>query len=206
MTTQGAPFAQNESEYAYLLARLEESVALRSQLPDDPFRIDGQIDVCQFTWALSGEFGSVLAKLVDEAQDQEVWGMALKPDPIGYYRSLYGIFPAFTLSGADVSWESYWRTISFEPEDDPTGAIAYTADVIALCGSRGTWAVWADRRWDLTLIASPIMNRSWRSVEIPFVSARQALDWFTEPDFASPLPDATREAFLQMIKQRAERS
>jgi hypothetical protein len=124
----------------------------------------------------------------------------LEPTPT-YYRENYGSYPAFTLSGQIVA-ESYWDAVAHEPDGDPTGSVAYTANVIGIAGSSGAWAVWAERSWDLAIVLSQSVNGAWTSVGVNFVSLESALADFTEPDFKVPLGDDVRKQFLANAQAR----
>jgi hypothetical protein len=116
-------------------------------MPDWPFRLRAaNADVCQYGHAIEGAFGAVPQALVDYHGDCTVSLAVLEPSP-RYYRENYDAYPAFALPGRALS-ETYWDSVALEPGGDPTGAVTYTADVVALVGSSGTWAVWGERSWE----------------------------------------------------------
>jgi hypothetical protein len=66
---------------------------------------------------------------------------------------------------------------------------------VALTGSTHTWSAYGQRDWDLALVHSPAAQRRWlESDEAPFVSAREALETFTEMFVTRS--DAERSTFL----------
>ena len=92
--------------------------------------------------------------------------------------------------------------VAHEPDGDPTGAVTYTADVVALAGSSKRWAVWAERFWDLAIVFSEHSEGPWLSRGVPFVPVEVALTDFTEPDFKTPLGADQRATFLHNFRQR----
>lgn len=145
-------------------------------------------------------FGAVLQALVDAHGDTTVSHIVLEPTP-GYYRENYGCYPGFTIPAQGIA-EGYWSAVAHEPEGDPTGAVAYTANVIGIAGSSGAWAVWGERSWDLAIVVSQFVSGPWTSLGVSFVSAESALADFTEPDFKVPLSEDGRAQFLANAKAR----
>ncbi len=162
----------------------------------------GHARFCQFSLAIEGPFGAVLHALADDGGDERVSVAVLEPSP-DYYRANYGSFPVFTLSHHEIVQE-YWHAVSHEPEGDPTGSIAYTANAVCITGSTGTWAVWAERAWDLAIVLSKDANGSWESVGVKFVDAETALADFTEPEFKTPLSNNARAEFLDNVHKRGQ--
>lgn len=183
------------------LRDIERVLETNRRLPDWPFRVPtGNADVCQFSLAVEGPFGAVLQALVDSHADESVSLAVLDPSP-DYYRENYGTYPAFTTPGGAIA-TTYWELVAHEPGGDPTGAVTYTANAVALVGSSGAWAVWAERSWDLAIVLSQQANGPWTSCGVSFVSATEALATFTEPDFKLPLAPSDRAAFLQNVRVR----
>ncbi|MCX6405290.1 MAG: hypothetical protein NTV28_00060 [Propionibacteriales bacterium] len=148
----------------------------------------------QFSAVLSGDFASDLFDLVQAFGDDQVSCVVRDPSPTSY-RLHYGGFPAFRIAAADLE-ERFWDALSHEPDDDPTGSIFESANIVAMWGSSHRWAGWAERSWDVGVVAT---ERPWEppaSSDVAWVSAQEALDWFTEPDFKIPLAPADRARFL----------
>ena len=115
--------------------------------------------------------------------------VVMDPDP-SYYAEHYLHFPAVRFERAALP-ERYWEGIAYEPSGDPTGAIAYTANVVAVAGTTRGWAVWGQRDWDLVLVHSTARAGSWADSSVPFVSPAEAVQDFTfaskrEVSFAEP--------------------
>jgi hypothetical protein len=180
-----------------ILGHVERVVDSGARLPDWPLRNrrTANIDVCQYSHAIEGAFGPVLQSLADFYSDDVVTTLVLEPAP-AYYRAQYGAFPIFSLPRRDIA-AAFWDCVSFEPEGDPTGAVVNTAGVVTSVGTSGTWAVWAERSWDLAIIMSQTAGGPWLSRGVPFVPVEAALADFTEPDFKTPLSSERRNTFLE---------
>jgi hypothetical protein len=158
--------------------------------------------VCQYSHAIEGAFGPILKSLADFHGDGVVTTPVLEPTPI-YYREHYSGFSVFSLPREDLA-ESFWDCVSFEPDNDPTGAVAYTANVVTAMGDSGAWAVWAERSWDLALVLSGTADGPWLSRGVPFVAVETALADFTEPDFKTPLSSSARRTFLANYRSQTD--
>lgn len=197
----GVRYPSDRRSFERILGDVERVLDFDRRLPDWPFRVaTGKADICEFPWAIAGPFGPVLQALVDTHADESISLAVLEPSP-DYYHENYGSYPAFTTPGKTVA-DTYWDLVAYEPRDDPTGAVTYTADVVAVVGSSGAWAVWAERSWDLAIVVSQHANGPWTSCGVNFVPATEALATFTEPDFKMPLPDDKRAAFLHNVRAR----
>ncbi|MBW9207142.1 hypothetical protein KV097_14440 [Mumia sp. zg.B17] len=187
--------------FAQILGDVAQLLEPERRLPDWPFKVPvGNADVCQFSLAIEGPFGSVLQHLVDAHGDARVSFAVLDPTP-DYYRESYGSYPGFTLSGPTIA-RTYWDAVAHEPGDDPTGSAAYTANVVGIVGSSGEWAVWAERSWDIAIVLTQRSGGTWLSAGVDFVSVETALADFTEPDFKVPLSDRERTSFVANMRTR----
>ncbi|MFD6445805.1 hypothetical protein ACFWEJ_11910 [Promicromonospora sp. NPDC060204] len=191
---------RDDSEYEQLLEEVRAVIDVDRRLPAWPFRnAPGDIDICQYSHAIEGPFGPVLQALADAHGDETMTVVALDP-AAAYYHEHYGVYGAFRMAAKAISG-SYYDAVAFEPHGDPTGALTFTTDVLAIVGSSGRWSVWAERSWDLALIASDQRNGPWLARGVPFVSAETALADFTEPDFKSPLTTEERDEFLRNVRR-----
>ncbi|MEV0891080.1 hypothetical protein [Promicromonospora sp. NPDC050262] len=190
---------RNDREYEQILDEVRALIDVERRLPAWPFRnTPGNIDICQYGHAVEGPFGPVLQALADAYGDASITVAAL--DPSGaYYHKHYGAYGAFRIA-AHVVGASYYDAVAFEPQGDPTGALTFTTDVLTIVGSSGRWSVWAERSWDLALIASDQENGPWLACGVPFVPAETALADFTEPDFKTPLTTEERDEFLRNLR------
>ena len=187
--------------FAQVLGNLSRVLDPDCRLPNWPFKAPvGNADVCQYSLAIAGTFGPVLQELVDAHGDHSVSLVVFQPTPT-YYRAGYGSYPAFTIPGQTIA-EAYWGTVAYEPRDDPTGSVTYTANVVGIAGSSGAWAVWGERSWDLAIVLSQHSGGRWLSAGVDFLPVEEALANLTEPDFKIPLSDHTRSTFLQNVRTR----
>ncbi len=194
-------YPADDDSFAQVLGDIAQVLEPDLRLPNWPFRVPvGNADVCQFSLAIEGPFASVLQDLVDAHGDASVSVAVFDPTP-DYYREHYGSYPAFTTPGRTIA-QTYWGAVAYEPGDDPTGAVAYTANVVGIAGSSGEWAVWAERSWDIAIVLSQQSGGNWLSAGVDFVSVEKALSDFTEPDFKVPLSDKERSTFLGNIRTR----
>lgn len=146
------------------------ALALTTCLPNWPFLAStGNVDICQFNWVISGVFGDVLPELAIQHDDSHITLTVIEPSPTDFYHRYYSHFPAFSLAVPRLNTDGYWESLSFAPDDDPTGAIAYTADLVAIVGFSLQWAVWAERRWDLALLHTQSVGGPWLARSVPFV-------------------------------------
>lgn len=194
-------YPADDSHFGLIVGQIERALDTDRRLPSWPFRADaGNTDICQFSAAIEGPFGSVLQALVDAHGDTTVSLLVLEPTP-AYYRENYGSYPGFMIPAQGIA-EGYWGAVAHEPGGDPTGSVSYTANVIGIAGSTGAWAVWGERSWDLAIVVSKFVSGPWTSLGVTFVSAESALADFTEPDFKVPLPEAVRAQFLANVRAR----
>jgi hypothetical protein len=185
-----------------ILVDVRRTVRTDVRLPDWPFAAPlGHVDICQYSLAIEGPFGPVLEALVATYDDETISFVVLDPAP-DYYREGYGSYPAFVTGDRVITAQSYWELVSHEPAGDITGAPIYTANTVAIVGSSGAWAVWAERSWDLALVLSQHANGPWTSRGVTFVPVEEALADFTEPDFKVPLSDEARSRFLRNVRER----
>lgn len=194
-------YPSDNPSFEIVTAAVERVLQVSSRLPEWPFRVPlGNADFCQFSLAIEGPFGAVLEALVDTHGDASVSLAVLDPSPM-YYRDNYGSYPVFTVPAAGIS-QTYWHYVTYEPNADPTGAVAYTANVVGVAGNTGAWAVWAERSWDMAIVMSQIVGGPWTSVDVDFVSAEDALAHYTEPNFKIALQTHERATFLDNVRKR----
>jgi hypothetical protein len=191
----------SRNEYSTLLAEVESVIDVTRRLPHLPFRAScGPVDVCEFDRLLAGSFADVLCALMDAHGDDSIVLVALDPDPFSYCERK---FPAFRIARGDLM-DGYWAQLNYELAGDTSGSIRDVSDTVALVGSTHTWSAYGQSDWDLTLVHSQAAQRPWLDDDdAPFVSAREALEWFTE--LFVPRSDAERSIFLGSMDAMAER-
>jgi hypothetical protein len=155
----------------------------------------GHVDLAQFGHLLADDFAPVLTALAVAHGDAHVSLVVAEPAP-AYYLKHYDFRPGLRLPIEALAGD-YWEALSYEPLRDPTGAIAYTADVVVVVGSTSAWAVWGQRDWDLVLVHTAAGGGPWLDVGVPFVPAARALYDFTDPERSdAPLTGSDRARFL----------
>jgi hypothetical protein len=184
------------------MAEISRAVDTGSRLPEWPFlSVRGYVSICEYDSVLGSWFFPVIHELARVHGDDSITFVVLEPDP-SYYMRAYSHFPGFRLA-PHVSPDDYWEALSYEPNGDPTGAIAYTANVIALVGSSRRWAVWGQRDWEIALVLAEEQRAPWRDVGVPFLPAREALDKFRGPNgWTKKLSQADINTFLSNVEQR----
>jgi hypothetical protein len=166
------------------------------RLPRSPFVHQHTVHIAQYERLLGTDFVPVLEGLADAHMDDGFTLTVIEPEP-AYYRTHYSYFPALRFERRTLQ-ERFWSALAYEPQGDPTGAIAYTADVVAVVGATRRWAVWGQRSWDLVLVQTDEPAGPWLDAGVPFVTARVALRDFTMPSRPSvPLPEDQVALFLE---------
>jgi hypothetical protein len=196
-------YPEDAGAFVKLLGEVKRVLDTDLRLPKWPFTAPvGHADICQFDWVVAGDFGAVLDALVVTYGDEAISFVVLEPTP-KYYQKNYGSYPTFVTAGATIA-DRYWELLSYEPGGDPAGAAINTANVVAIVGSSGAWAVWAERSWGLAIVLSQHVNGPWTSRGVNFVPVEEALANFTEPDFKVRLARRVRSRFLQNVRDRGE--
>lgn len=190
------PTINNREELEVVYSDLKRTLDFAGRLPASPFRKTGTYSICQFERFRAGTFGPLLAALADRYSDDYVSGLSVDPDP-EYYEEFYDAFGAFRVSAPDVA-SVYWDALSYEPNDDVSGAMMFAADVLCVAGSSGSWGVWGERRIGVAVVRTDLADLSWREGSDLFVSPAAALSDFVEPNYnRDPLPEDFRQAFLR---------
>jgi hypothetical protein len=190
-------------EFAESWSRVRTVINTDARLPAWPFsRRGGLTAVGQYGRLMGADFIPVLGALSKDHGDDKVFLVVVDPTP-SYYVTNYGFYPGFELDVAGLT-AGYWPGLSYEPGDDPTGAIAYTANDVAVVGSTGAWAVWGQRDWDVVLVQGS-NEGSWLTAGVPFVPPAKALEDFTAVErWANPLSPEDSSSFLSNFAIRAE--
>lgn len=184
-----------------LLREVSEYLDVGVRLPVLPFKARGRVVlICEFDRTVGGDFGEVVASLAAVHRDDAVTVVVLDPDA-GYYRTFYQCTPGFRLSRSSLA-ESYRSRMWHEPLGDPTGAIGHSANVFAIVGSSGAWALWAQRDWELGILMVPNPVGPWREVGIPFFDPQHDFDDLRAPaGWGMPLSDEVVAQFRSNIRE-----
>ncbi|GAA4625637.1 hypothetical protein [Cellulomonas oligotrophica] len=161
-----AEFATDQIEFDRLAQSVGVVVELGARLPAWPFRPQRAFShVIEYDRVLGGDFAAVLLALARTYNDHAVATVVLDPD-VGYYSDAYGILPGFQVETASLE-AGYVEGLRLEPGGDATGALAYTADVIAIAGSSGKWALLGQRDWEIALLCTPQDSGPWSRTPVP---------------------------------------
>lgn len=182
-------------------SQIFSQIDLDARLPDWPFReLAGNADVCQYSEAAEGSFGPVLGALSLAYGDDVVRLVCLDPSP-EYFRQNYGHYPAFEIPANEIR-DRYYEALAFEPNGDVSGALLNVSNLIAISGSSGKWAVWAERSWGLTILLTQQANGPWVLDEVNFAPVEEALWAYSEDGFDPLNWPHLREKFLHNFRNR----
>jgi hypothetical protein len=192
----------NPNDFSKYLEEISEIFDANLRLPDWPFRVpSGYVSICQFDDVLGSRLVPVLEALSTIHGDTNITLVVLEPDP-SYYLGEYSYLPGFRVERESLT-DGYWAGLSYEPEGDPTGAIAYTANVVAVVGSSRAWAVWGQRDWELSLVLAPSEIGEPLRRSLPFLNAREARGDFRGPSgWVKPLSETEMATFLRNVEER----
>ncbi len=149
--------------------------------------------------ALGGHFWPVLRELARTYADDRVYLLVVAPDGDSYYAPEYGVYPAAVLSST-ASEDEYWETISEEPGGDVTGALAFSAEVVAFTGDSGEWGCWAESGYEIAAVQGWPATLS-PLVYVPLLNAVETLEDFVSLAFYKHgVPRDFASAFLANYK------
>jgi hypothetical protein len=158
-------------------ARAERLVDLRSTLPEWPFRSSGgYVAFAHFDLLLDSTFDPVLKALAEAYGDDTVSLVTVDPTP-NYYAVNYGYWPSIEVRGLEDN--RFRRALEFEPGGDPAGALADTANTVAVFGTSGLWAIWGEREWHLAVVHVATVQGDWLNAGVRFFKADAAYEYFT---------------------------
>ncbi|MCR6689360.1 hypothetical protein [Cellulomonas sp.] len=153
----------------------------------------------EYSRMLGGTFGLTLAALTRAYGDESVATVILDPG-VPYYTNGYGVFPAFQVRTASVA-ERYGEGMQRAPGGDPAGAFVDSADVVAIAGSSGRWAVWGQRDWEIGLLCTPHDSGPWEKSPVPLFGRHVELNDLRAPaGWCLPLSDDDVSEFWQNLR------
>ncbi|MER7584398.1 hypothetical protein [Kitasatospora sp. NPDC097691] len=167
---------------------------LASRLPDQVFRTapTAPADTLfgDFDTALTPGFWPVLQAMARWHGDDLIHLLVIRPDTETYYLPEYGMYPAVSLP-VGAGEDDYRAVIEYEPNDDFAGALAISAEVIAITGPSGRWGCWAERDPEVAVFRGfpdQAAKHAWCSRFGPFIDASGALEDYLEPVFRGSVP------------------
>ena len=194
------PVVSSRGEYESVFSDLRRVMNLSARLPDLPFLSEGTDSICEFERFCGGSFGPLLEALANQHRDQYVLGATLEPEFYVDHEDRSGTFAAFRIPASQIAKE-YWRALRYEPDDDVAGAMYFTAHVLCVAGSSGSWAIWGERSIGVAIVRTAGSDVSWRNNSDWFLSPEDAIHAFIEPNFnRRPLSTEFRKSFLRKVR------
>lgn len=200
--TTAVRFAESAEAFAGLQAALQVQLDTAARLPDWPFLTpSGFVTIYEYDRILGGTFGAVLETLAQVYADQVVTVVGLDP-PQAYYWDEYSCFPGFQIDRSSLS-DGYAIGLRHEPGGDPTGAMAYTTNILGLTGSSGAWSVWGQREWEIGLLLTPESEGPWLRAPVPWFGRNVDLDSIRSPaGWGVSLGEKERSTFWRNLRER----
>jgi hypothetical protein len=152
----------------------ESLFTLNARLPEQVFRQPAiQYRFGEFDIVFSEHFWYGLARLAEGSGDTIVHAAVIDP-PDAYYNGL-GVSTKKEIS--TNSLDSYLEWLHRTNQDSRVDSIAYTAEVIVFQPPSATWAIWAQRNLEVTVLAvfDEIVDRSTDAETIRWFSLSEAL-------------------------------
>jgi hypothetical protein len=182
-------FAKNNEAFAELVAEIQHQLDVGVRLPEWPFLArSGFVTIYEYDRLLGGAFGSVVQALAGHYGDRTVAVVGVDP-PVAYYRDAYGFLPGFRMA-ADFVEEQYAAGLRHEPGGDPTGALAFTVNVIGMAGSSRAWSAWGQRNWEIGLLLTSESQGPWLEQAVPWFSRDVDLDSIRSPEDGGRLSES----------------
>lgn len=202
--TMSAPseFAADSDTFAEMLEDAQRQLDLAARLPHWPFLArSGYVTIFEYDRLMGGSFGTVVQALAHAHDDRTVTVVGLEPAP-AYYRDGYGYLPAFRIAGEPAT-ERYAAALCYEPGGDPTGAMAYSINVLGIVGSSNSWSVWGQRDWEIGLVLAPAPEGPWLQQPVPWFGREVDLDSIRSPvGWGSSLSEDERSMFWRNLRER----
>jgi len=174
-------FPRDEDAFHVLEHTIRLQLDTACRLPNWPFlTAAGFASIYEYDRFLGGSFGAVLGALATGYGDEAVTVVCFDPE-WRYYRDEYTFFPGFQVD-ADVVGTGYAEGLRHEPDDDPTGALAFTADVIGITGSSRNWSLWGQRDWEIALLLTQDEPGPWSAMPVPTFGRDVDLASIRSPD------------------------
>jgi hypothetical protein len=198
MNVSSSPVVSSREEYELVFSDLRRVVNLSARLPDSPFLSDeGTDSFCEFEHFRSGLFGPHLEALALQFHDEYVSGATLQSEFYVDFEDRNGTFAALHIPTSQVAGQ-YWQALRYEPDDKIADAMYFSAHVLSVAGSSGSWAIWGEQDTGVAIVRTVGSDVSWRDNSEWFLSPEEAIEAFIEPSFnRHPLPAEWRKTFLR---------
>lgn len=200
--TNSKGFPERDEEFLRLQDDMQRELDIAARLPSWPFRAPtGFATIYEYDQVLGGTFGSVLDALADTYGDEACGIVGLEPT-VDYYRVAYGHYPGLWLR-RDSLRDGYGIGMRHEPGGDPTGALAFTINVIGMFGTSGAWSIWAQRDWEIGLLLTRDSLGPWLDQPVPWFPRDVDLDTIRSPSgWGMPLTEEDRSTLWRNLRER----
>lgn len=194
-------FAWDEAEHAEFRSTVLAQVDEQAGFPAWPFRDKrGYATVFEFDVVIGGDFGGPLDQLARFYGDTDITVLAISPS-LETFRIADGRYPSFRID-ADLVAEGYgWMMVT--PSIGATNApLIDMADVLAITGSTGKWAVYTQRDWEVAVLVTPDEFGPWLTTGVKVWNRHVDFDLFRGPvGWVMPLTREDREAFYRAMDE-----
>lgn len=196
-----SPYAADSLEAVdHIRAAVDRVVRVDAAFPGWPFRVGSADSVLwEFDVTLWPEFGRVLGSLADDFGDEEVLLYVPDPSPTIASFAADGTFWAFRIPAAALP--DAYAQLMYPPTE--RNQVGIEANRVAICGSSGEWGVWAQRDWELGILAStgPVdLSGSGLAHVLPTSGPR---DLHGNDGLAARLADAQRALLMEAVATHA---
>lgn len=199
-------FAGDEVGLTSALIEVDRAVDTCVRLPNWPFRASRAFArIYEFGRVLGGDFGSVLASLAQEYGDAGVDFLSVEPDAAQMHRE-HGYFAAGRVPLHALS-EGFGNLLRYSADGDPTGELSIATDVLCIVGSSATWAVWAQRDWEIGVLVTPDDFGPWLAAGVPDFGRDVNLADIRGPEgWVVPLGNEVLDVFWRNVRARGSGS
>ena len=143
----------SREEYERDSRLLDQAIDLRKSLPQQVFQPQfSKFMFCEFDFAMSAEFWSLLQALSSPTAHDSVLVAVLQPDPTKYFYQEFRGYSFFTLP-TSASSDAYWNTLQIGPDGSPADAPLYNSEIVVWLPKTLRWAIWGQRKIGICVAA-----------------------------------------------------
>ncbi|MGW6601888.1 hypothetical protein [Streptomyces sp. NPDC055036] len=186
-------FTPDRGGYLDIRSRSAVTFDLEARFPERVFRDwAGESLFCEFDAVLAPDIWPAICAMARWHGDERIELLVVEPDRDEFYLPEGLGYPALSLS-VEASEDDYWAAIGFEPGGDALGAIAISANVVALTGASGRWGCWGERDPEVAAFQGfpdAAARSEWCARFGPFLDVSGALESYLPMAFGGrPVPD-----------------
>jgi len=186
-------FIKNVNEFIKLKKIQEEIFLLDKEIPEQVFQKEfSNYRFEQFDNLMSEEFWATICKLAEWSKDDYVTFAVLSPHPMDYYYKEFGYFNWLELP-MNLSGDDYLNILNEGPQNYEADSIINNSTIITLFSPSKKWGIWADRDYEINVIAfndndlnidAVLDTKVWLSAENEAV--QEWMSYTFRPDFKVP--------------------